>query len=169
VSETDDDIGYLDTGIVDVILDVDFPAGRAKEQNEGVAEDGISKVADVGGLVWVNGGVFDQDLAGVLDWDRMFAARDDFPGHGGPVDPGVHVPGTRDFERQKAFKGRDGGDDFFGDLAGRLAKFLRQFKGERKSVLTHFDLRWLLYDDVRKLDLVLLTQEIADMRYETAL
>jgi hypothetical protein len=40
VSETDDDIGYLDTGIVDVILDVDFPVGRAKEQNEGVAEDG---------------------------------------------------------------------------------------------------------------------------------
>ena len=60
MEEADDYIGDLHTGVVDVVLDIDFLSGGAEETDEGVAEDGVAQVADVGGLVGIDAGVLDQ-------------------------------------------------------------------------------------------------------------
>ena len=62
VHEADDDVGHLDAGVVDVVLNVDLMAGGAEHADEGVAEDGVAQVADVRGLVGVDAGVLDQDV-----------------------------------------------------------------------------------------------------------
>jgi hypothetical protein len=66
VVEADDDIGDLDAGVVDVVLDFDGAAIGAQHADEGIAEDGVAEVADVGGFIGVDVGVFDDDLAGGL-------------------------------------------------------------------------------------------------------
>src|SRR5271165_5115558 len=60
MEEANDDIGYLDAGVVDVVLDVDFLAGGAEQADEGVAEDGVAEVSDVGGFVGIDAGVLDH-------------------------------------------------------------------------------------------------------------
>jgi hypothetical protein len=59
MDESDDDVGDLDAGVVDVVLDVDGVSGGAQEADEGIAEDGVAKVSDMGGFVGVDGGVLD--------------------------------------------------------------------------------------------------------------
>ena len=60
--EADDDVGDLDAGVVDVVLHLDRRAAEAQHAHERVAERGISQVADVGGLVRVDGRVLDDGL-----------------------------------------------------------------------------------------------------------
>src|ERR1700704_2691071 len=49
MQKTDYYIGYLHSGVVDVILDVDFPAGKEQQADECVSEDGVAEVSDVCG------------------------------------------------------------------------------------------------------------------------
>ena len=60
--EADDDVGDLDAGVVEVVLDLDALAEPAEEVDEDVAEDGVSEVPDVRGLVRVDVRVLDDDL-----------------------------------------------------------------------------------------------------------
>ena len=62
VKETEDDVGNLHAGIVDVILDLDAAAGVAQETRESVAQDGVAHVANVRGFVGIDAGVFDHRL-----------------------------------------------------------------------------------------------------------
>ena len=84
VGEADDDVGDLNAGVVDVVLDPDLPAGLegvwTEEAGEGVAEDGVAEVADVGGLVGVDAGVLDEAEAGAAEVGVLVAgdAADDF-------------------------------------------------------------------------------------------
>ena len=60
--ERDDDVGDLDAGVVDVVLDLDLFTLVAQATGQRVAEDGVAEVADVGGLVRVDVRVLDDDL-----------------------------------------------------------------------------------------------------------
>src|SRR5690349_18581290 len=66
MNETDDDVGHLDAGIVDVVLNFNVPSGGAQHANEGIAENGVAQVADVRGLVGIDVGVLDNHLAFVM-------------------------------------------------------------------------------------------------------
>ena len=62
IVKADDDIGHLDAGVIDVVLHFDLAAAVAEHADEGVAQDGVAQVADVGGFVGVDVGVFDDDF-----------------------------------------------------------------------------------------------------------
>ena len=64
--QSNDDIGDLDPGVVDVVLHIDLLAGGSEQTHKGVAENGIAQVADMRGLVRIDTGVLDQrvDAAG---------------------------------------------------------------------------------------------------------
>ena len=64
MQKSDDDVGDLHAGVVDVVLHIDFAAGDAQQANKGIAQDRVAQVADVGGLVGIDAGVLDQNLAG---------------------------------------------------------------------------------------------------------
>ena len=64
VTEADHDVGDLHASVVDVVLDFDRPAAEAQRAHQGVAQAGVAQVADVGGLVGVDGGVLDDRLVG---------------------------------------------------------------------------------------------------------
>ena len=60
MQKADHHIGNLHAGVVDVILYIDLLARGAQQAHKGVAEDGIAQMADVRGLVGVDGGVLNQ-------------------------------------------------------------------------------------------------------------
>ena len=62
LAEADDDVGDLDAGVVDVVLNLDRRAREAEQPAERVAERGVAQVADVRGLVRVDGRVLDDGL-----------------------------------------------------------------------------------------------------------
>jgi hypothetical protein len=68
VDEAYDYVCDLHAGVVDVVLYAYFVAAfvvvGAEESLEGVAEDGVAEVADVGGFVGIDAGVFDEAEAG---------------------------------------------------------------------------------------------------------
>ncbi len=57
-----DDVGDLHAGVVDVVLNVHFPAGKSQQADKRVAEDGVAQMADVGSLVGIDAGMLDQNL-----------------------------------------------------------------------------------------------------------
>ena len=63
MAEGDYHVGHLDAGVVDVVLHFDVAPGGAQHADEGVAQDGVAQVADVGGFVGIDIGVFDDDLS----------------------------------------------------------------------------------------------------------
>ena len=63
MNESDHHVGHLDAGVVDVVLNVDGVSGGAQQANESVAQDGVAQVPDMRGLVGIDAGVLDQDLA----------------------------------------------------------------------------------------------------------
>src|SRR5579862_6149102 len=117
--ETCDYVGYLDTGVVDVVLDLDHPSAGAKHADERVAEHRVAEMADVGGLVGIDIGVLDDDLAGdrltgrVRGVQHAVAIR-------AAVQPNVDVAVAGDLERGNAFDGSKSGDQLSRDRAGSL-------------------------------------------------
>src|ERR1700733_6956303 len=63
MQEANHNVSDLDTGVVNVVLHVDFVAGRAEQAYKGVAENGVAQMADVRGLVGIDGGVLNEDVA----------------------------------------------------------------------------------------------------------
>ena len=62
IQKPNNDVGDLDARIVDVVLNVDFPAGKAQQADERVPENRVAQVPDVCGLVGIDAGVLDQNL-----------------------------------------------------------------------------------------------------------
>ena len=106
MDEADDDVGDLDAGVVDVVLDADLVAALvgvgAEEALEGVAEDGVAEVADVRGLVRVDAGVLDEAEAGAADVGVLVGG--DAADGGGAVEADVEVAGAGDFDGGDAFE-----------------------------------------------------------------
>ncbi len=75
--EPDHHVGHLHAGVVDVVLHLDGAAARAQHAHERVAQDRVAQMADVRGLVGIDVGVLDDDLAGnrLAGFARCCAAR----------------------------------------------------------------------------------------------
>ncbi len=126
--EPDDDVGDLHAGVVDVVLDLDRRAQEPQQPPDGVAEDRIAQVADVGGLVRIDRGVLDDRLrpAGRGGRRRLaeVAAQER-----GAIEEDVDVPAADRLDARHAGDGRERGDDLLRDGAGRLAERARQLEG----------------------------------------
>ncbi len=121
-------VRYLNAGVVDVILDVNFPAGEAQQSYERIAQNRVAKMSDVRRFVRVDTRVLDEDLAAGSARGRVFVGskrrRDR-----GTVDSCVNVARTRYVEPIKTRNLADSRDNLLGNLPRGLAKFLCQFEG----------------------------------------
>jgi hypothetical protein len=66
VQESYDDIRDLHSGVVDVVLDIYLPASESQQTHEGVSQDCIAEVANVGSLVGIDARVLDEHFSA---WD----------------------------------------------------------------------------------------------------
>src|SRR5205823_8711557 len=100
--------GDLHAGVVDVVLYTDFVSGLegvgAEKALEGVAEDSVAKVADVGGFVGIDAGVFDEAEAWATDVGVLIGG--DAADGGGAVETDVEITGAGDFDAGDAFEFR---------------------------------------------------------------
>src|SRR5215469_10589028 len=167
MQETDDDIRDLHSGVVDVVLNVNFPLRKTKKTDKCVAENGVAEVSDVRGLVGIDAGVLDENLArGDVGGGLVISRKS--AGERGAVDTGIDVSRAGEFELVETFDGADIGDDFLGNHARRLAQFLRQLKGQRQRVFAEFDSGWLFDDHAAQVEIVGATHEFAHLEGKTA-
>ena len=159
VDEAYDHVCYLNAGVVDVVLYAYFEAGfvgvGAEEALEGVAQDGVAEVADVGGFVGIDAGVLDEAEAGAADVGMLVGG--DAAESGGAVEADVEVACAGYFyagysfgELRAEFCSEFGGDD-----AGGFAEALGQFEGYREGEFAEGDAGRLLDDEVRERGVVL--------------
>ncbi len=145
MGEADDDVRDLDAGVVDVVLDADLPAGfvtvAAQEAGEGVAEDGVAKMADVRGFVGVDASVLDEAEAGAAEVGVLVV------GHAldeeGAVEADIEVTGSGDLEGSDAGEvGELGGEgllELLGDDARGFAEALGELEGDGEGELAEGD------------------------------
>src|SRR5262249_7152090 len=148
-----DNIGNLRSGVVDVVLHIDFPALNAQQANKGIAKDCIAQVADVRCLVRVNAGVLDQNLASRNIHPQLGIGRERSR-ELLAIDASVDVSRASEFQLLKTIDRPSAGNDFFRDLAWSLAQLLSQFKGKGQRVLPKLDPRRLLDDELGQVKLV---------------
>src|ERR1700733_5044736 len=112
MDEAYDDIGYLDAGVVDVVLNSDFVSTLegvwTQKTLEGVAKNGVAEVTDMRCFVWVDAGVFDEAEARATDIGVLVASD---PAHGGgAVEADVEVARSGNFNAGDTFQfGQNGG------------------------------------------------------------
>ena len=175
VDEADDYVGDLHAGVVDVVLHADFVAGLVavgtEQALEGVAEDGVAEVADVGGFVGVDAGVLDQAEAGAADVGVLVGG--DAADGGGAVEADVEIACAGDLYAGDAFEvGKCGGEfcgQFGGDGAGGFAEALGELEGDRKGEFAQGDVGRLLDDQVREGDVVFCEEDGLDAGQERLL
>ena len=147
MQESDDHIGDLHAGVVDVVLHIHFSAGETQQADEGIAQDGIAQVADVRRLVGIDAGVLDQNFA-ARHFDFGLSIGGQSGGQGRTIDPGIDIARAGEFEFLEAFDRTESGDDFLRDFARGLAELLGEFKSQGQRVLSEFDFGGLLDDDL---------------------
>jgi len=142
VLDAEDDVGDLNAGVVDVILHFDAAAGVAKEAREGVAEDGVAEVADVGGLVGIDAGVLDDGFGRIgRGRDRFLAglgAGSDEKGWA--VEKGVQVAAAGNFDAGDPFDGRERVGDFLREHARGFFQALGELEADRRGGFAHDEL-----------------------------
>ena len=128
--EPDDDVGDLHAGVVDVVLHLDRHAAEAEHTDERVAEGRVADVADVRGLVRVDGGVLDDGLALV----GRPAYRRLGPQAGGEkrraIEKAVQVPVGGGLDAREAVHGAQCGRQFLRDRARGFPQHSGQFKSD---------------------------------------
>ena len=142
MEKSHDDIGNLDAGIVDVVLNLDLVSREAENANESIADGGVPKVTDVGRLVRIDVGVLDDHLpAG--GFERRQPAG---PQRGrrrsqdeSPVEVEVDEAGTRDFHFVDAVD-FERACQFAGNCPRGFSERLGQSKAERRCQLAKLDL-----------------------------
>jgi hypothetical protein len=168
VHEAHHDIGDLNAGVVDVILDVDLMAGGAQETDKRIAKNGVAQVADVGRFIGIDAGVLDQCVQALGGWRHIEADRVGIDG-GSAVEPGVDVSGAGDFEGSDAGDWTQGRDDLLGNFARSLAQTARQLEGQRRGVFAEGEVRRLLQHKGVDLDLIQTAERGAQARFELLL
>ena len=129
LTEADRHVRYLDTRVVDVVLDFDRAPQEAKQPAERVTERGIPKMPDMGGLVRVDRRVLDDGLAAGIGRGRLVdgqPARE----RGLAVDEQVHVAVRRRFHPIDALDRPERAGDLLRDGAWSLAKPARKLERE---------------------------------------
>ena len=148
--EPDDDVGDLDAGVVDVVLDFDLAPLKAEQPHQRVAERGIPQVADVRRLVRVDRRVLDDNLA-AAGRRRGRLAR---------AEPLAHQRVAREKQVDVAVRGfdpRDSSDraercrQLLADDFRRLAQPARQLEGDRQRQIAERPGRRRIDDDFLRL------------------
>ena len=160
VDEADDDVGDLDAGVVDVVLHANLPAGLevvgAEESLEGVAEDGVAEVADVGGLVGVDAGVLDEAKAGAAEVGVVVGG--DVLDGGGAIEAEVEVAGAGEIDGGDAGKiaagdgGLEVGEELLSDGARGFTEAFGELKGDGGGEFAQVDVGWLLGRDIGEVE-----------------
>jgi len=129
-------------------------SGGSEEADEGVAEDGVAEVADVGGFVGIDAGVFDErvNLLHSHQASRVLAKssgvnKGDGGDAGGAVEVGVDVSGAGDFKTGEASESTQRGHDFLGDDFGGFAELAGEFEGDGGGEFAEFEVGWNLEGD----------------------
>src|SRR5688572_21406904 len=99
MDETDDDVGDLDAGVVDVVLDFNAIAGGLEDAHEGVAEHCVANVTDVRGLVRIDARVLDHLLLALfLRYGLAESRSGDEAEEFGAIEENVDVARTGDLD-----------------------------------------------------------------------
>src|SRR6266851_3866428 len=130
VGKADDHIGNLHAGVVDVVLNVDFPARVTQQADKAVAENGISQVSDVRRFVGIDAGVLDQNLSG-RNVGRRLLVSSEGSGHPGAVDSYVEVARAGDLHFADTLDRAYFAPDLLGNSQGGGAQ--RLSKGENRD------------------------------------
>ncbi len=146
MQEPDHHIGDLHAGVINVVLNFNGVTRGAQQAHESIAQHGIAQVADVRGLIGIDGGVLDDS----------FAALGDLHGHlsggerceeGRAIKEGVDIAAAGHFPAGHAFDRTYFRDDLLRDLPRRTLQSLGEFKAHWRSHLAHFDFGRLAGDD----------------------
>ena len=128
-----DDVGYLDAGVIDVVLHFDLAAAVAEHADESVAQDGVTQVADVGGFVGVDVGVFDDDFATRRRGRFPALLSQKLFGIFGAVETDIDISVARDLKRGYAGHVGKAAGEFFGNLLGRTLELARELERHRNG------------------------------------
>ena len=158
--EADDHVGDLHPGVVDVVLHFDAIAGGAQNVHERVAEHRIAHMTDVGGLIGIDAGVLDHQLAACLFAKLRLVGnfrrsdRNKFSQQLSSIIKDVEISGAGNVhacnfvncfqERFQAF----GNQTRRAFLAGLLLNLLREFEGDRKRQVAQLSARGNFTDDL---------------------
>src|SRR5580658_272076 len=180
MQKTDDDIGNLDAGVIDVVLHVDFVTGLAQQTDKRVAENRIPQMPDVCGLVGIDRGVFDQRMA--LRYRRtgvpharhvfVFVASMGFrhyPYPRGPVQPRVDIPGAGHVQRVKPTEWAERFYYLLRDDFGGFAQRARQLQGDGRRDLAKAQIGRRFERDVLDFECVFFFEERANCAAEPLL
>ena len=132
IGQTDDDVCDLDAGVVDVVLDFNRRAPEAQDADERVAEGGIPQVADMCGLVRIDGRVLDDRL---LRWRRGGWSRRRGQARGQKrraIEEAVQVTAGGRLDAHDPWNGQQGGRQLLCDDAWRLPEPPCELEGDRE-------------------------------------
>ena len=130
LAESDDDVGHLDAGVVDVVLHFDRRVAEAQDARERVAERRIPQMADVRGLVRIDGGMLDHGLAG-FDPQRRDLAAHPADQKRGAIEIEIEIAVRCDVDPRDSRDRSDRAGDLLGDGPRRLAQRPRQLERDR--------------------------------------
>ena len=148
LAEAHDDVGHLHARVIDVVLHLHRRAAEAEHAREGVAQDGVADVPDVRGLVRVDGGVFDDGLAGVRRLDRQRPGEPE-PGQQerGAIQEHVEVAVGGRIHAGDARHGPEGAGNLLRDGPWRLAEPAGEVERHRRPQVAERAVRRILDDD----------------------
>ena len=130
VQEADHHVRHLDARVVDVVLHADLAPALAQHAHEGVAQDGVAQVADVGGLVGVDARVLHHHVPAHAGCSRpphelgVEVARE-----GGALEEHVDVAAARHLRPAYAGRGAQRARQPLRDLARRAPQRLAEVEG----------------------------------------
>src|SRR5262249_6760629 len=138
VDQRGDDIGDLNAGVVEVVLNLDGVSEKAQGAHENVSENSISEMADMGRLVRIDIGVLDDDLAlAAREFGRCLEQRrDEGAALKREVDVAASFDAHRGDARRKAYLLRK----LSGDRPRGPAKRLGEVEGHGAREVAHRDL-----------------------------
>ena len=137
--KTNDDVCYLHTGIVDVVLYFHLGATSAKNSREGISQGGIPQVPDVRGLVRIDVRMLYDDLVSVRIGCRLAQPDVDVFEEAGAFQIGVDIASAGSLKPLNPRWAFNMIDNFLGDLPGWSAQNLGELEGEGKGQIAKLD------------------------------
>ena len=150
VPKSHDDIGNLNAGVVDVVLNFHMPAARLENADERVADCGVAEMPDVCRLVGIDVRVLDNDFPAVLRNNAQPPARHQFvegiPHDDGAIEKEVDIARSGQLDLVDSGNVSHRPNQFFCDGARSLFQLLREFKADRRREFAQLNL-WRLVEN----------------------
>ena len=151
LAEADDDVGDLDAGVVDVVLNLDRRAPEREHAHERVAERRVAEVADVRGLVGVDCRVLDDRLdRGAIARARRIADAEPGQQERRAVEEDVEIAVRRGFDAADAVAGSEPSGDLLRDDLRRLAQPAGQLERDGHAEVAECPIRRLFDREVQR-------------------